>query len=184
MRTCTHQCIEFGIFQHPILPGASRWHQYLLVGAFIIDINVLVETTKHPHLMENWKQERYNEINRAIERIQRRAEKVLQAINTLHNEDQQQHQQQQLQPQPQPQSRPRSQQQQRSQHQQDQRQEDQQDQQHRRRQQQQKVSNLTSELARLQDMNDRLLDFRDRLCFYSNLGYVESLNEWQYEIRK
>ncbi|CAM9339556.1 unnamed protein product [Ectocarpus sp. 13 AM-2016] len=33
-------------------------------------------------------------------------------------------------------------------------------------------------------MNDRLFDFRDRLCFYSNLGYVEALNEWQYEIRK
>ncbi|CAM9231411.1 unnamed protein product [Ectocarpus fasciculatus] len=33
-------------------------------------------------------------------------------------------------------------------------------------------------------MNDRLFDFRDRLYFYSNLGYVEALNEWQYEIRK
>eukprot|EP00903_Cladosiphon_okamuranus_P010257 g9711.t1 len=92
--------------------------------------------------MDNWKQERYAQINKALERIQRRADKVKRAIEAVPDEDQGQQQRQQ------------------------------------------RVSNLTSELARLQDMNDRLFDFRDRLCFYSNLGYVESLNEWQYEIRK
>ena len=104
--------------------------------------------------MENWKEERYAEINKALERIHRRAEMVVRVINAVRAEDRGHQGQQQQQPQQQQQ------------------------------QQQQQGSNLTSELARLQDMNDRLFDFRDRLYFYSNLGYVESLNEWQYEIRK
>lgn len=93
--------------------------------------------------MDSWKQERYTEINKSLERIQRRADKVVRGIHTLRAED---HGQQQ--------------------------------------QQQEEAAQLTSELARLQDMNDRLFDFRDRLYFYSNLGCVESLNEWQYEIQK
>ncbi|CAM9916901.1 unnamed protein product [Ascophyllum nodosum] len=35
------------------------------------------------------------------------------------------------------------------------------------------------EIARLRAMTERLLDFRDRLYFYSNVDYVEALNEWE-----
>ncbi|CAB1121405.1 unnamed protein product [Ectocarpus sp. CCAP 1310/34] len=101
--------------------------------------------------MDNWRQDKCTEINKALERIEKRADRVSRMMSSsssaLNQEDQPQHQQQEQ-------------------------------------QQQQQVATLTNELARLQDMNNRLFDFRDRLCFYSNLGYVEALNEWQYEIRK
>lgn len=88
--------------------------------------------------MENWRQDRYAEINQALDRIQHRSETITRAVSALSANDVGQKQRQ--------------------------------------------VESLTNELARLQDMNDRLFDFRDRLYFYSNLGYVEALNEWEYEI--
>lgn len=47
-----------------------------------------------------------------------------------------------------------------------------------------KISLWTGELARLQEMSDRLLDFRSRLYFYSNPDYLEGLDEWESVIEK
>eukprot|EP00903_Cladosiphon_okamuranus_P010256 g9710.t1 len=47
-----------------------------------------------------------------------------------------------------------------------------------------KVARWTDELARLQDMSDRLLGFKGKLYIYSDLAYVEAVREWENEIQK
>lgn len=89
--------------------------------------------------MDNWRQDRYSAVSKALKRTERRADKLVRRINGSavglwqHNRQ---------------------------------------------------VSEWVDEVARLQDMSDRLLDFRDRLYFYSNQDYVEALNEWENEVEK
>lgn len=97
--------------------------------------------------MENWRQDRYSEVSKALKRIERREDKLGRRIDgssvTL-----------------------------------SQRQE------HHSRQDARQLAAWSEELARLRDMNDRLVDFRDGLYFYSNMDYVEALNEWEHEVEK
>lgn len=97
--------------------------------------------------MENWRQDRYSEVSKALKRIERRGDKLGRRIDgssvTL-----------------------------------SQRQE------HQSRQDARQLAAWSEELARLRDMNDRLVDFRDGLYFYSNMDYVEALNEWEHEVEK
>lgn len=97
-------------------------------------------TTRDIQRMDNWRQDRYSSVSKALRRIEKRADKLVRRINTssLKNKWKQDRQ----------------------------------------------VFVWEDEVARLQEMTDRLTDFRDRLYFYSNLDYIEALNEWEYEIEK
>lgn len=46
------------------------------------------------------------------------------------------------------------------------------------------LATWADEVARLQDMSDRLLEFKGCLYFYSNRAYVEALNQWENEVEK
>lgn len=46
------------------------------------------------------------------------------------------------------------------------------------------VCRWTDEVARLEDMEDQLLDFRRKLFFYSNLEYIEARRYWDHAIAK
>lgn len=117
--------------------------------------------------MENWRQDRYSEVCKALKRIERRGDKLARRIDSTSlsvSLNQQQQQQQQRQQQQRSSSNNRN----RNSKQEDAKQ----------------VALWSDELARLRDMNDRLVDFRDGLYFYSNMDYVEALNEWEHEVEK
>lgn len=88
--------------------------------------------------MDNWRQGRYSSVSKALGRIERRTDKLVERLNGSSG-GLRQHS---------------------------------------------KISLWTGELARLQEMSDRLLDFRSRLYFYSNPDYLEGLDEWESVIEK
>lgn len=89
--------------------------------------------------MDNWRKEKYSTVSKALKRVERRTDKLVERINSSsigswdHNKQ---------------------------------------------------VSAWANEVAKLQRMSDRLLDFRSSLYFYSNLDYGEALNEWENEVDK
>lgn len=97
--------------------------------------------------MENWRQDRYSEVSKALKRIERRGDKLGRRIDGSCVSLSQR-------------------------------------QEHHSRQDARQLAAWSEELARLRDMNDRLVDFRDGLYFYSNMDYVEALNEWEHEVEK
>lgn len=91
--------------------------------------------------MDNWRKQRYSNVSKALQRVERRTDKLVERIDASSTAAPWQRASRQ-------------------------------------------VSAWTNEVAKLQDMNDRLLDFRSSLYLYSNLDYGDALNEWENEVEK